>query len=130
MSGRVGYGAAGGAEEEEAVTGPDRTTMTRDLLANERTYLAWLRTAVSLMLVGLAVARLLDPGHRGPLLAGVLLVLVGAVGLGYGTQRFRRAAAAIERGDIAGHGSSGAMLVVSVVLVVTVVAATVLLLLV
>ena len=112
------------------MTGPDRTTMTRDLLANERTYLAWLRTAVSLMLVGLAVARLLDPGHRGPLLAGVLLVLVGAVGLGYGTQRFRRAAAAIERGDIAGRGSSEAMLVVSVVLVVTVAAATVLLLLV
>ena len=47
--------------------------------------LAWLRTAVSLLLVGLAVARLLGPGHPGPLGAGVLLVLVGVLGPAYGT---------------------------------------------
>lgn len=102
-------------------------TLTRDLLANERTYLAWLRTAVSLMVVGLAVARLLDPGHLGPLVAGVLLVLVGAVGVVYGTWRFRTAAALIERSDIAGRDSSRAMMVVSTVLVVSVAAALVLL---
>ena len=111
------------------MTGPDRTTMTRDLLANERTYLAWLRTAVSLMLVGLAVARLLGPGHPGPLAAGVLLVLVGVLGLGYGTRRFRRAALLIEQGDVAGLDSSRAMVAVSVVLALTVVAALALLLL-
>lgn len=108
---------------------PDRTTMTRDLLANERTYLAWLRTAVSLMLVGLAVARLLGPEHPGPLAAGVLLVIVGVIGLGYGTQRFRRSAVQIEQGDIAGRDSSRAMVAVSVIAAVTVVAALGLLLL-
>ena len=103
-------------------------TLTRDLLANERTYLAWLRTAVSLMVVGLAVARLLDPGHVGPLAAGLLLVVVGAVGVFYGTHRFRAAAALIERGEVAGRDSSRAMMVVSTVLVVSVAAALVLLL--
>jgi putative membrane protein len=104
-------------------------TLTRDLLANERTYLAWLRTAVSLMVVGLAVARLLDPGHIGPLVAGILLTAVGAVGVAYATRRSRVAAALIERGDIAGRDSGRAMTVVSTVLVLTVAAALVLLLL-
>ncbi|RYZ32693.1 MAG: DUF202 domain-containing protein [Propionibacteriaceae bacterium] len=104
-------------------------TLTRDLLANERTYLAWLRTAVSLMVVGLAVARLLDPGHRGPLVAGILLIAVGAVGVVYATRRSRTAAALIERGDIAGRDSGRAMTIVSSVLVLTVVVALVLLLL-
>ena len=108
---------------------PDQTTMTRDLLANERTYLAWLRTAVSLMLVGLAVARLLDPGHDGALAAGVLLVLLGVLGLLYGTRRFRCGAAAIARGDIAGLDSSRAMTTVSAVLIITIGVATGLLLL-
>lgn len=103
-------------------------TLTRDLLANERTYLAWVRTAVSLMVVGLAVARLLDPGHLGPLVAGIMLVTVGAVGVVYGTRRFQQAAALIQRGDIAGRDSSRSMTVVSTVLVLSVAAALVLLL--
>ena len=76
-----------------------------------------------------SVARLLGPGHPGPLAAGVLLVLVGVLGLGYGTRRFRRSALLIEQGDVAGLDSSRAMVAVSVVLALTVVAALALLLL-
>ena len=76
----------------------------RDHLANERTQLAWLRTSANVVVVGLAVARFADGGEvtAASLVAGGVLILVGAVGVGYGTLRYRRADAAIRRGDIEG----------------------------
>lgn len=72
----------------------------RDHLANERTYLAWLRTSANVMVVGLAIARLLDNGN-GPtraVVAGLLLVVVGAAGIVEGMIRYRRIGAELERG--------------------------------
>ena len=42
---------------ERRLTGED-TPLARDHLANERTYLAWLRTAINVMILGVAVAKL------------------------------------------------------------------------
>lgn len=55
--------------------------------ANERTYLAWNRTALGAVVAGLAVANVLAPDDEGigPELLGVALILLGLVlaGLSY-----------------------------------------------
>ena len=68
------------------------SSAVRDHLANERTQLAWLRTSANVIVVGLAVARFADGGEvtAASLVAGGLLILVGAVGVGYGTLRYRQ----------------------------------------
>jgi putative membrane protein len=55
----------------------------RFLLANERTFLAYLRTALSLQVAGLAVLQFLTKGHTSlRLTLGIALVAVGSyVGL-------------------------------------------------
>lgn len=62
----------------------------RFLLANERTFLAYVRTALSLQIAGLGVLQFLTNGQQGVReVLGVALVLVGSyVGLA-GYRRFR-----------------------------------------
>ena len=93
------------------------SSTVRDHLANERTQLAWLRTSANVVVVGLA-----------SLVAGGVLILVGAVGVGYGTLRYRRAAVAIQRGDTEGISASLGPTVAAVVLLVAVLVSTVVLL--
>jgi putative membrane protein len=50
-------------------------------LANERTFLAWLRTGLALVGGGLAVAQFLSPGAVRTVLAVTLLGLGGLVGV-------------------------------------------------
>jgi putative membrane protein len=61
-----------------------------DLLANERTFLAYIRTALALQLAGLAVFQFLDVAHRvvRPLL-GLTLVGVGSYIAVAGFLRYR-----------------------------------------
>jgi putative membrane protein len=61
-----------------------RTPDYRFSLANERTFLAWIRTALALIGGGLAVAQLLPPfavPHVREVIAVALIVLGGAVAL-------------------------------------------------
>jgi putative membrane protein len=106
------------------------SSAVRDHLANERTQLAWLRTSANVVVVGLAVARFADGGEvtAASLVAGGLLILTGAVGVVYGTLRYRRAAAAISRGEIASISSSlGPSVAAGVLLLAVLVSAVVLL---
>jgi inner membrane protein YidH len=106
------------------------SSTVRDHLANERTQLAWLRTSANVVVVGLAVARFADGGEvtAASLVAGGVLILVGAVGVGYGTLRYRRAAVAIQRGDTEGISASLGPTVAAGVLLVAVLVSTVVLL--
>ena len=102
----------------------------RDHLANERTQLAWLRTSANVIVVGLAVARFADGGDvtATSLVAGGVLLLTGAVGVLYGTLRYRSVAAALRRGDAAAAISDlGPTVAAGVLLVASLVAAVVLL---
>ena len=72
----------------------------RFTLANERTFLAWLRTALALDAAGIAVVHLLPellvPGLRE--LAGVSLVVLGAVVAGGSYSRWGRYQQALRAG--------------------------------
>lgn len=70
----------------------------RDHLANERTYLSWLRTSLGVLALAAAVARFgAGPGHRDDVAVAVL-GLLGLFLLGLGTRRYYQVAADLERG--------------------------------
>lgn len=83
-------------------TGADSDSRARTHLANERTFLAWLRTGLSLVAVGLGAAGLLPehivPGIPAVTVASITLVVVGAVMVLFGSFRFVRAHHEIESG--------------------------------
>lgn len=109
--------------ESERDTNPSRA---RDHLANERTYLAWLRTAGGVMVLALAVAKFGNT-NAYTLGAGGVLIFVGAVGLVYGTSRYRRVNRELEQGRyITGSRGRGPVLA-STVLITAVLAALALL---
>lgn len=60
--------------------------VARTILANERTFLAWARTALAMVGAGVAVARFLPPGEIVWLgrAAGVVLILLGSATLAVG----------------------------------------------
>lgn len=103
----------------------DRETRTRDLLANERTFLAWLRTAATVMVLGLAIAKLVSEPSAREVAAGAILVVVGALGVLEGARRYRRVMGEIERGE---PMTTGGALIAAGVLVAAVLAALILLL--
>ena len=84
----------------------------RDHLANERTFLAWMRTSVALVALGFVVARFgillreIAGGHahvftaRAGAVVGVLLVIGGASAAILATLRFLRLRRDIERGRV------------------------------
>ncbi|KGN35542.1 YidH family protein [Knoellia subterranea] len=80
-------------------THDSQPSRARDHLANERTYLAWLRTAGGVMVLGLAVATFGDATTIYTIAAGAVLIVVGVAGLFYGTRRYRRVNREIEHGE-------------------------------
>jgi putative membrane protein len=75
---RTGPASTGPASTGPAETEPD----PRFTLANERTFLAWSRTALALVAAGLGIVQLLPPFPGVPLgrhLVGVPLIVLGAV---------------------------------------------------
>ncbi|BCJ34857.1 hypothetical protein Athai_23600 [Actinocatenispora thailandica] len=91
----------------------DRSAAWRDHLANERTYLSWLRSALAVLALGLAAARF---GGRGGVGAGAILTAVAIAGLVFGAVRYRRGRRTIATGVLPG-GSGTAPIVAGVVLV-------------
>ena len=77
----------------------------RFLLANERTLLAWLRTALTLLAGGVALAQF--AGERRALaVIGIVLMMLGSVAGVVGYLRYRAAERAIRAGRLPapGHG--------------------------
>jgi putative membrane protein len=78
----------------------DPDSRARTHLANERTFLAWLRTGLSLVAVGMAAAGFLPadlvPGFPYVRVFSILLVLSGTAMTMYGVNRYVRASRQIE----------------------------------
>jgi putative membrane protein len=86
--------------ERPAPDQPEQEPDYRFSLANERTYLAWIRTALALVGAGVAVIRFLPPlpipGARE--LLGAVLVLVGTLVAASSHRRWRRIEQAMRTG--------------------------------
>jgi putative membrane protein len=90
------------AERMSEPTGSARAPDARYELANERTYLAWLRTGLALVAAGVAAERLLPAAGVDWVrqVIGVSLVLVGALSAGLARRRW----AAVDLAMKAGQG--------------------------
>ncbi|ONH60074.1 hypothetical protein CcI49_14385 [Frankia sp. CcI49] len=109
---------------------PDRPapgSNARDHLANERTFLAWLRTSVNVMALGLAFAAFGDVTTAPSLAAGAILAGVGGAGLWYATARYRRVNREIDEGAFTTSAYALGPTVVSLVVGTTILIALVLL---
>lgn len=105
-----------------ASTEDENPSRARDHLANERTHLAWLRTASNVMVLGLVIAKF--TGGSGPSLsAGAVLIAVGIAGLLYGTVRYRRISDEIERDRFVTGSAGRGPAIASAVLIAAVLAA-------
>ena len=100
-----------GGEVEVANSG----STARDHLANERTFLAWLRTAISLIAFGMAIGKI-SPGRTG-LAVGIAFIALGAVFLYYAGRRYFSVADALEHGKfrVNKHGIKFLLFLVSLV---------------
>jgi inner membrane protein YidH len=88
----------GAAKMIEEGTEPD----PRFTFANERTFLAWSRTALALVVAGLGIVQLLPPFPGVPLgrhLLGVPLIILGAVLAAVAYAEWIRNQRALRRGD-------------------------------
>jgi putative membrane protein len=68
--------------EPDAVTGSETEPDARYTFANERTFLAWTRTALAFIVAGLGIVQLLPPFPGVPWgrhLLGIPLIVIGAV---------------------------------------------------
>ena len=86
-------------------------------LANERTFLAYERTAVGLVAAALAVFHLLDPSWPQRLL-GLLLLGSAVVAAGGGWLRFRQADRAIREGRDLPAGTTVHVMALAVLVVI------------
>lgn len=102
----------------DAVKTVDADSRARTHLANERTFLAWLRTGLSLVALGIAVAHFLDPERLAflsfALVLGVVLVSSGTLLAAAGGWRFIQARDQIEAGT---YRPDASVVVLSVLLV-------------
>ena len=97
-SGRLAALLPGTAAEDKEGEEPD----PRFTFANERTFLAWSRTALALVVAGLGIVQLLPPFPRVPAgrhLLGVPLIVLGAVLAIVAYGEWVRNQRALRRGD-------------------------------
>lgn len=87
----------------------DDKSKIKDYLANERTFLAWARTGLATFALGCAIGKfggkgnttspsLMNPkAEKKPLVAGLILVIIGVLCVIYGTWRFFRTYRQLKR---------------------------------
>lgn len=113
------------SKQDDPAATPDAASSTevnpsraRDHLANERTFLAWLRTGMSAVIFGFAIGRFglalrqveESEGHpfQGPGLSvwvGMLSIAAGVMMVGAGLLRYRKVRAHLDQGKFEPAGS-------------------------
>src|SRR4051794_9739217 len=92
---------------------PDRA---RDHLANERTFLAWLRTALAVIALGAVLAKLRTDRDASTTAAVAIVSTSGALMLLYGLRRYYEVSRDLESGRF--HPATRSPLLITVVVVV------------
>jgi putative membrane protein len=93
-----GQAGTAGPAQPPAETEPD----ARYTFANERTFLAWMRTALALVVAGLGIVQLLPPFrgvHWGRHAIGIPLIVLGAVVAVFGYLEWTANQRALRRGE-------------------------------
>jgi putative membrane protein len=95
----------------------------RFLLANERTLLAWIRTALAVLAGGIALTQF-GGSSKAHTITGVTAIVLGAFMACVGYIRFKAADRAIRRGELPRTGSEpfiqvGGIMTIALALVVT-----------
>lgn len=67
---------------------PSTGAKLRDHLANERTFLAWVRTGVALMTLGLAIAKFIFTEQGTNNIVGIIIVGAGLASIVYATFQY------------------------------------------
>ncbi len=93
------------------------------MLANERTLLAWIRTALAVMAGGIALTQF-GGNSKAHTVIGITAITLGAFMAAVGYIRFKAADKAIRRGELPATGSEpfiqvGGITAIALVLVVT-----------
>ncbi|MEZ4446693.1 MAG: DUF202 domain-containing protein [Polyangiaceae bacterium] len=78
---------------------PNKGSTARDQLANERTFLAWVRTGLGLIGVGVVLAKLAPTEGDVAEAGGLGFILWGAVVNVYAIVRYRKVAALLSQGQ-------------------------------
>jgi putative membrane protein len=83
-----------GPREAQENTG----SVARDHLANERTFLAWIRTSLAVIGLGVLVGKLIETDGLAAEVIGIAMVGFGAVMLVYSIGRYERTLALLNKG--------------------------------
>ena len=100
---------------------PNNGSRARDHLANERTYLAWVRTALGIIGLGVLVEKLVELQGVAAEVAGLAMVGMGAASLIYATVRYERVRKQLEEGMFQ-TASIGPLVITALGLLMTVLA--------
>ncbi|MDQ1644660.1 MAG: putative rane protein [Cryptosporangiaceae bacterium] len=100
----------------------DEAPDSRTLLANERTLLAWVRTALALQAAGVGVLQFATQ-IRARAVIGLVLVALGAATGALGYRRYRQVDRAIRRGQVLPRAVAPDAVVLAVVVLGIVLAA-------
>jgi putative membrane protein len=101
-SAESGSAQSGSAQSGSAQSGPEGEPDARFTFANERTFLAWMRTALALVAAGLAIVQLLPPfpGVRwGRHAIGIPLIVLGSAVAVISYREWDANQRALRRGD-------------------------------
>jgi uncharacterized membrane protein YidH (DUF202 family) len=102
---------------ERSAVAATSQTHARDHLANERTLNAWVRTALGMVGLGVALPKLVDAHSPGALVGGVALIIVGAVCVLYSGHRYLRVSRALHHGEFPIAGRAPVVVVAAVFLI-------------
>jgi putative membrane protein len=100
---------------------PPATERARDHLANERTFLAWLRTALAVIALGAVLAKLRSPHDATTAAAVAIVSACGVVVLVYGALRYYAVARNLDAGRFEPTMRSPALITLAVVVATAIV---------
>jgi putative membrane protein len=104
---------------------PNTESTARDHLANERTYLAWLRTGISVAALGVAIAKFAPNRGARAVAAGLILLFAGLLLVAFATRRYRDVGRQLDAG-VFSPVTTGAITTAGIVILLALIAVLVL----